>query len=367
MEDIRDPQVAGYLSSPVVTAYDLYDNIKTDYTGTVSFSSTDVKASTVIPADYTFTLSDNGTKTFTEELKLTTTGPQTVTVTGDGKTGSQTDIDVKPAALSYFTVTGLVDGQIVGYASSPTVTAYDLYDNLKTDYAGTIAFSSSDSLATLPADYTFTAVDLGVHTFFDGVAFGTAGTQTVTVADGAATRSQTVTVLPTKLEWDDSHATNVIIPSPTETLGGLDTGISPVIIQVNPISKAWGFDTPQWISVDIRKINIWDKGVMYVAGTYRVSVTAVNGTAKAKNYNAKGPAKSGGRTIKEGETYVEEIVITSEAKLNALGDEMSGMGVGEGAVFGGSDSKANASQAGKPSAFVRARNAWRNFMSRQRE
>src|SRR5207253_3196320 len=52
--------------------------------------------------------------------------------------------------------------------------------------------SSSDPHASLPANYTFTAADAGVHTF--GITLRTAGAQSVTAADTASpslTASQT--------------------------------------------------------------------------------------------------------------------------------------------------------------------------------
>jgi len=48
-------------------------------------------------------------------------------------------------------------------------------------YTGTIHFTSSDSSAPLPADYTFTASDGGSHTF--SVTFNTTGPQSVTATD----------------------------------------------------------------------------------------------------------------------------------------------------------------------------------------
>ena len=50
-----------------------------------------------------------------------------------------------------------------------------------TGYLGTLHFTSSDGLAVLPADYTFTAADAGIHTF--QVTFNTLGSQTITMTD----------------------------------------------------------------------------------------------------------------------------------------------------------------------------------------
>jgi hypothetical protein len=63
-----------------------------------------------------------------------------------------------------------------------TVTALDAYGNIATGYVGTIYFTSSDSKAILPSDYTFVAGDAGgVHTFT--VTFKSSGTQTLTATD----------------------------------------------------------------------------------------------------------------------------------------------------------------------------------------
>ena len=69
------------------------------------------------------------------------------------------------------------------------VTAEDALYNVVTDYTGTVHFSSSDSLAVLPSDYTFTTSDNGVHTF--PITFNTAGSQDLKVSDLASSVSNT--------------------------------------------------------------------------------------------------------------------------------------------------------------------------------
>jgi adhesin/invasin len=49
-------------------------------------------------------------------------------------------------------------------------------------HRGKISFRNSDSTAALPTNYTFTAADLGVHTF-TGLILRKKGTQTITVTD----------------------------------------------------------------------------------------------------------------------------------------------------------------------------------------
>ena len=68
-----------------------------------------------------------------------------------------------------------------GVAHSFTVTALDAFGNVATGYTGTVAFSSSDPIASLPASYTFTAADAGVHTFT--AVLKRAGTQFIQAID----------------------------------------------------------------------------------------------------------------------------------------------------------------------------------------
>src|SRR5206468_12039317 len=82
--------------------------------------------------------------------------------------------------------------------SFPTRRSSDL---TVTGYTGTVRFTTSDkgSGVVLPADYTFTVADAGVHTFTNGVTLVTAGGQTVTVTDtanGTLTGQVGVTVTP---------------------------------------------------------------------------------------------------------------------------------------------------------------------------
>jgi adhesin/invasin len=65
-------------------------------------------------------------------------------------------------------------------------------------YTGTVHFASSDGTATLPANYTFTATDAGVHTFTNAFTLRKRGTQTITVTDvvkGALTATDGLNVL----------------------------------------------------------------------------------------------------------------------------------------------------------------------------
>ena len=64
--------------------------------------------------------------------------------------------------------------------SSGSIAGSDAYGNVA-NYTGTVHFTSTDGLATLPANYTFTASDYG--TVYFTATLRTVGTQSVTVTD----------------------------------------------------------------------------------------------------------------------------------------------------------------------------------------
>lgn len=67
---------------------------------------------------------------------------------------------------------------------SVTVTAYDQFNNLATDYPGTVVFSSDDATATLPVAYTYEPGQ-ATHTFSQAFVLKGSGLQTLTVTDSA--------------------------------------------------------------------------------------------------------------------------------------------------------------------------------------
>ncbi len=177
---LPSPTVAGVAHNVTVTAKDAYGNTATGYRGKVHFTSSDPAA--VLPADYTFTATDAGVHVFSVTLK--TAGTRSVTATDTvtaSITGSQSAIVVNPGSATALTVSGLASPRTAGVAGSLTLTARDPYANLATTYRGKVHFTSTDPLALLPPDYTFTAADSGVHTF--SVTLKTVGTQSVTATD----------------------------------------------------------------------------------------------------------------------------------------------------------------------------------------
>jgi hypothetical protein len=209
------PTTAGVAGSFTVTAKKSDGTTATNYTGTVHFSSSDVKAG--LPAAYIFTAADQGVHTFSATLK--TAGAQSITATDTTTgsiTGSETGITVKAAAASKMTVAGFPSPITAGVAGTLTVTLKDPYGNISTGYTGTIHFTSSDTKASLPANYTFTAADAGVHTF--SATLKTAGTESISAKDtvtGAITGTDgSITVMP-------GAASQFIISAPSSVTAGV--------------------------------------------------------------------------------------------------------------------------------------------------
>jgi hypothetical protein len=181
---------AGVAGSFTVRAYDLYGNTATGYTGTVHFTSSDAAA--ILPADYTFTAADAGVHTFSATFVTPESQGLRVQDAQNNFTAAQYAINVTPAAASRLVGTTYSASTTAGVVDNVTITAQDPYGNVATGYTGTAHFSSSDSQAGLPADYTFTAGDAGVHTF--AVTLKTAGAQTVSFQDAQAGLSGTLNI-----------------------------------------------------------------------------------------------------------------------------------------------------------------------------
>jgi hypothetical protein len=123
-------------------------------------------------------------------------GSQNVTAadTGNGSLTASQTLAISPAAATRLTLGGL-SNTIAGTGQTATVALYDPYGNVASGYSGTVRFSSSDVQAALPASYTFSSGDAGVHQF--SVTLKTAGTQAVTTRDttnSALTGTRTVQV-----------------------------------------------------------------------------------------------------------------------------------------------------------------------------
>jgi len=82
---------------------------------------------------------------------------------------------------------------VVNVPTDITVEIQDVGGITVDDFGGEISFASSDGLAILPLDYTFTELDRGVHTFANAVSFSEIGNQNIEIS-GADTNTKSISV-----------------------------------------------------------------------------------------------------------------------------------------------------------------------------
>ena len=186
---------AGTAQTITVSALTPSGSVDTSYTGTVQFSSSDPSA--VLPANYTFTASDQGAHTFTTAATLDTAGTQSITVTDTKKSsiiGAEEGIWVTGATAHSLVISGLPTSATAGTSLGLTVTALDQFGNVASGYGGTIAFTSTDAQAVLPSSYAYMIENGGTFSFT--TTLETAGSQTIKVTD--STNGLSVTSAPSR-------------------------------------------------------------------------------------------------------------------------------------------------------------------------
>ena len=189
-------------SQPIVLTYDGSHPALTVSQGTLALNANPI---TVNGATLLATSTYNVVSQTTGAISVTGTLPGVGgSAIPTGKVGYLTTTGTSPGYLVLnlgtpsLTVSSFPSSQTAGVAGTVTVTAKDPLGNPATAYIGTVHFTSSDSLAVLPADYTFVPADNGTHTF--NVTLKTAGTQSITATDtgtGSITSTQSgITVTP---------------------------------------------------------------------------------------------------------------------------------------------------------------------------
>lgn len=114
---------------------------------------------------------------------------------------------------------------------SVKVQAQDIQDRAVTSYTGTIRFSSTDSNALLPEDYTFKADDLGEKIFSLAVTFAETGSQKIEVIDlddwdiNGSLEIGVVEELETTVSGQE-HAIEIKYPENGTTLGQTNVAVS---------------------------------------------------------------------------------------------------------------------------------------------
>jgi len=128
------------------------------------------------------------------QAKLTTSslssGSHTILASYSGSTNYADSVAsvgqsvTNPGPAQTFVVFGIANSYVAGAAHNVTVATKDASGNTATGYRGTVHFTSTDPAAVLPANYTFTAADGGIHRF--SLALNSAGSQGVRARDTTA-------------------------------------------------------------------------------------------------------------------------------------------------------------------------------------
>jgi hypothetical protein len=161
---------------------------------------------------------------------------------------------------------------VAGAAQSVTVTVQDINGQPVADYTGTIHFRSSDPLAILPADYTFSASEHGVHTF--SVTLNTGGPQTLTVTQSdtsAITGTASIAVAP---------ALTAVSPNAGGTAGGGLVTLSG--LGFTPGATVTFDGIPATVTA-VAGATITARVPAHAVGTVAVAVTTTGGTATLPN------------------------------------------------------------------------------------
>jgi hypothetical protein len=167
-------------------------------------------------------------------------------------------------------LTGLPSSATAGTPLDVTVTAVDPFGQTAVGYTGTVHFSSTDSGATLPDDYPFTAGDNGSHTFAAGVTLVTAGSQMLTASDtttDSITGNAAVTVSPAAAD----HL--LFLQQPTDTAAGQTIMPAVMVAVVDQFGNVVTADNSDTVTLAIGS----NPGGGTLSGT--LTVTVVNGVA----------------------------------------------------------------------------------------
>ena len=258
--------VAGTPFNFTVTILDASNAVVTSYTGTVHFTSTDplVSAGSGLPANATLT---SGTGIFSATLQ--TAGTQTITA-ADTLTstisGLSNPISVSAGTATHFTVSGPATAT-VGTPATVTVSAFDAFNNAATGYAGTVKITSTDALATLPANGTLTS---GTGTF--SVTFKTPGSQTVSASDVA---SSSITGTSAAISVSAGAATHFTVSAPSSAVVGTPISVTVTALDVGNNTVAGYTGIVHFTSTDAAAVLPANTTLTSGTGTFSATLNTV--------------------------------------------------------------------------------------------
>jgi hypothetical protein len=158
------------------------------------------------------------------------TGASRIVASYQSFTDTSSLVYVLPGVFAYFAVIGAPDTVMAGASwrngiDDVVVTAYDLFENVSSDYNGAVYFLSSDDQAVIPytktTPYNFIPADQGRHTFpGSGFGFFKAGRQDLELLKGDTVmqRITGITVLPASVESYQISAPDTVMAGHTFNL-----------------------------------------------------------------------------------------------------------------------------------------------------
>ena len=238
----------------------------------------------------------NNETMFPEYEIVSATGAYAATATiGTGDQWDAIAYTYKADLTTKYAISSVPATATAGTAFNITVTAQQAGGSTDTTYTGTVQFTSTDGIAGLPSDYTFTTADAGVHTF--SVTLKTAGSQTVTATDEddgtIAKTSSSITV-------NAASASSLTVSGPASATAGTSFSNLTVTAKDTYGNTATGYTgTVQFTSTD---------GQAVLPGNY----TFVGGDAGSHTFTVK-LKTAGNKTVTATDTVTGTITGTSSS------------------------------------------------------
>jgi hypothetical protein len=267
-------QIAGVPFSITITGVYANGSTVTGYNGTALLTCS---SGSITPSSTTGGFV-NGV--WTGNVNVTGAGTNASIHVADGAAvGDSNTFTVSRSSLAKFVVSSGLS-QVAGTRFTVTVMAADAYGNLVSNYAGTVAITSSDSAAVLPPN---AGLSSGIGNF--NVTLKTAGTQSVTARD---TVNSSLTGSQTGITVTHASATNVVI-----TPAGATVTAGEIVAYTATATDTYG---NQWIATSSTTFSIssgahgsWNNnfytsetaGTWTVTGTYASTMNTATLTVNA--------------------------------------------------------------------------------------
>jgi len=287
------PQIAGSVFPLLVTALDIFNNVKTDYSASMSFSDNRTGGSAVYnPSALAPGSWLSGLATLTPGVYFTKA--ETVNVTGQSsyRSGVSNPIDINNATPAALLMSVTTTSPNSGIPFSVTVRALDNFGNIARNYVGQIRFSCNDThpSVVLPPDYQFVAGDAGEKIFTSQFVMITPGPvmlQVIDAINATMTHQFPLSVLPgpaTRFDLSCNATQTAGVPfnlliKVYDDYGNLKTNFSETISlltafdTVMPVS-AGGFSNGQLL---VPSVELYESGLLPAENTIACQFGSVYG------------------------------------------------------------------------------------------